>query len=322
MKALITAAMVIGAALSGTAAIAKTTWNLPTGYSENNYHTKNLHWFADEVKKATNGEIEIIVHANATLYKVPEIKRAIQSGQVPIGDFVLSINGNEDPIFEPDMLPFLASGLDRARLLYVAQKPLLDQRFAKQGLRLLYSVPWPGNGIFSKEKMESRADFKGAKFRTYNSITARLAEGLGAQPTTVQVPELAQAFMSGIATVMIAAASIGVDTKAWEYTKYFYNANAFHPRSVVLVNERAFSRLPKDQQAVIIDIAAKAETRGWALCEEEAKSAVETLAANGLRVSPLSTQMRNDYEQVSKTIIADWMKRAGADGEKIMEALR
>jgi len=310
-------------ALSAPLAFAqKAKWVLPSGYAENNFQTQNLRWFADEVKKATHGDVEITVHSNASLYKLPEIKRAVQGGQVPIGEILLSNHGNEDPLFEADMIPFLAAGFDRSWKLYTIQKPMLQDRLGKQGMRMLYSVAWPGNGIFSKTPMDSLSAFKGAKFRAYNRVTARFAEELGAQPTTIQAAELAQAFTMNMATTMIASPQIGVDTKAWEFLSSFYDTNAMHPRNAVIVNEREFARLsPQDQQA-ILKVSAQAEARGWDLARAAAKESTDTLAKNGLKVYTPSPAMKADFEKVSQVLIQEWSKRAGADGEKIVKGMQ
>ena len=297
-------------------------WNLPSGYGETNFHTQNLRWFANEVKAASKGEVDIQVHSGASLYKLPDIKRSVQSGLVPIGEILLSNHGNEDPIFEADMIPFLATGFDKSWRLYQVQKPILEQRLNKQGMRLLYSVAWPGNGIFTKTPMDSLAAFKGTKFRAYNPVTARFAEEIGAQPTTVQVPELPQAFMTGIATSMIASPQIGVDTKAWEYLGSFYDTNAMHPRNAVIVNERAFSRLSKETQTAILKVSAEAEKRGWDLARAAAKGSTDILSKNGLKVVEPSSTMRSDFERVSQKLIAEWIKRAGPDGEAIVKGLQ
>ena len=312
-------AMAIAAASLGAA---KTTWNLPAGYADGNFHTQNLRWFAEEVKKATNGELEIIVHANASLFKLPDIKRAVQTGQVPIGEILLSLHGNEDPLFEADMIPFMAAGFDNAHKLYTVQKPMLEKKLSAQGMKMLYSVAWPGNGIFSKTPMESTDAFKGAKFRAYNAVTSRLAEELGAQPTTVQVPELSQAFMTGIATTMIASPQIGVDTKAWEFLTTFYDYNAMHPRNAVLVNQRSFSRLAPEHQAAILKAAEQAEQRGWDLARKAATGDVESLGKNGIKVIKPNQQMQAGFQRVSDRIIEDWASRAGEDGKKIQAAMR
>jgi TRAP-type C4-dicarboxylate transport system substrate-binding protein len=299
----------------------KVKWDLPAGYAENNFHTQNLRWFAEEVKKATKGDVEIHVHSNASLYKLPEIKRSVQGGQVAIGEILLSNHGNEDALFEADMVPFLAAGFDKSWKLYTVQKPMLQERFAKQGMRVLYSVAWPGNGIFSKAPMESLAAFKGAKFRAYNRITARFAEELGAQPTTIQAAELAQAFTMNIATTMIASPQIGVDTKAWEFLTSFYDTNAMHPRNAVIVNEREFAKLTPENQQAVIRVSAQAEARGWDLARAAAKASTDALARNGLKVYEPSPAMKADFERVSQKLIEEWSKRAGADGDKIVKAM-
>jgi len=313
---------VCGAFAAPVASAQKVKWDLPAGYAENNFHTQNLRWFADEVKKATRGDVEIIVHSNASLYKLPEIKRSVQGGQVAIGEILLSNHGNEDAVFEADMIPFLAAGFDKSWKLYAVQKPILQDRLGKQGMRMLYSVAWPGNGIFSKTPMDSLAAFKGAKFRAYNRITARFAEELGAQPTTIQAAELAQAFTMNVATTMIASPQIGVDTKAWEFLTSFYDTNAMHPRNAVIVNEREFGKLPQEHQAAILKVAAQAEARGWELARAAAKASTDALTKNGLKVSEPSPAMRADFERVSQKLIEEWSRRAGADGETIVKGMK
>jgi TRAP-type C4-dicarboxylate transport system substrate-binding protein len=304
------------------AAAEKVKWDLPAGYAENNFHTQNLRWFADEVKKATRGDVEITVHSNASLYKLPEIKRAVQGGQAPIGEILLSNHGNEDALYEADMIPFLAAGFERSWKLYAIQKPMLQERLGKQGMRMLYSVAWPGNGIFSKTPMDSLAAFKGAKFRSYNRITARFAEELGAQPTTIQAAELAQAFTMNMATMMIASPQIGVDTKAWEFLTSFYDTNAMHPRNAVIVNEREFAKLSPENQQALLKVAAQAEARGWDLARAAAKQSTDALAKNGLKVYEPSPPMKADFERVSQVLVQEWSKRAGPDGEKIVKGMQ
>jgi TRAP-type transport system periplasmic protein len=246
----------------------------------------------------------------------------VQGGQVAIGEILLSLHAAEDAVFEADMIPYLAAGFDRSWKLYTVQKPILQDRLSRQGMRMLYSVAWPGNGIFSKTPMDSLAAFKGAKFRAYNRVTARFAEELGAQPTTIQAAELAQAFTMNVATTMIASPQIGVDTKAWEFLTSFYDTNAMHPRNAVIVNEREFAKLPAEHQAVILKASAQAEARGWDLARAAAKASTDTLTKNGVKVQEPSPAMRADFERVSQTLINEWSKRAGTDGEKIVNGMK
>jgi len=321
VKSAMKAAAIFSALLIAAPAAHAETWNLPSGYNAKNYHTKNLNWFADQLREATDGEIDIVVHPGASLIKLPEIKRAVQSRQVPIGEILLANSGNEDALFEADMVPFLARGLDEARKLYDVQKSMLDKRFDAQGLVMLYSVPWPGNGIFSKDELPSLSAMSGMKFRAYNAITARVADRFGAQPVTIQVPELAQAFLTGLAQVMITSAPIVVNTNGWDYGNYFYDFNAFHPRSAVIINKAVWEGLPEETRTKISEISEKAEARGWELAEENQTSTVEALAENGINVVEPSDAMMAEYRKVAQGIIDEWEERAGPDGTKLREAL-
>ena len=220
--------------VSGTA-IAQTKWDMPTPYSEGEFHTRNVKQFVEDVQKATGGKLEIVVHSNGSLIKHPDMLRAVSTGQVNIAEFLLSQFGNEDPVFEADNIPFVAAGYDDAWKFYQAQKPLLEKKLQGRGLTLLYSVAWPGQGIYTKEPLKSVADLKGTKFRTYSPLTARLAELLGASPTVVQVPDVPQMFATGGIQAMITSSATGTSTKAWEFVKNYYDTSAFHPKNAVVV---------------------------------------------------------------------------------------
>ncbi|WP_374447393.1 TRAP transporter substrate-binding protein [Stella sp.] len=321
MRKILTVAAV-GAVMTAGAAAAQTKWNMPTAYPDSNYHTQNVRWFAEEVKKATGGKLEIVVHSGASLFKMPEIKRAVQTGQVPIGEILLSAYGNEDPVLEVDGLPFLAAGYDAAWKLYQAQRPVLQGNLKKQGMLMLFSVAWPGQGVYSKNPINALSDFKGVKFRAYNAVTARLAELIGAQPATVQQAEVPQAFSAGVISAMITSGATGVDTKAWEFSKYFYETEAMHPRNGVLVNERAFRRLSEEQQRVLLNVAELAEKRGWELMQKVSDDTKVTLAKNGMTVSPPPAALQAEYQKVGAALVAEWEKKAGAAGAGIIKAYR
>jgi len=306
---------------SGTT-LAQTKWDLPTGYPDSIFHTVNLKTFADEVRKATNGQLDITLHTNASLIKLPDITRAVQTGQVPIGEILLSTLGNEDPFLEADGIPFLAVGFDEAWRLYQVQKSFVDQRLEKRGLRVLYSIPWPGQNVFTRAPWKSLDDMKGMRFRSYNPATARLAELMGATPTTVQAAEIPQAFATGVVSAMITSGTTGVASKSWEFSKFYYRTNAFHPRNVVFVNERAFQRLPKDQQQAVLTAAAAAEKRGWTMARETDIEAEKTMAKAGMQILEVDPALSKALLKIGEQMQQEWVKRAGPDGERMIEQYR
>jgi TRAP-type transport system periplasmic protein len=304
------------------AAQAQTKWDMPTPYSDGEFHTKNVVAFIEDVKKATNGALSITAHSNGSLIKHPDILRAVSTGQVNIAEFLLSQFGNEDAVFEADNIPFVAAGFDNAWKFYQAQKSILEKHLQGRGLKLLYSVAWPGQGIYTKEPLKSVADLKGTKFRTYSPLTARLAELLGASPTVVQVPDVPQMFATGAIQAMITSSATGTSTKAWEFVKNYYNTSAFHPKNVVVANTRSFSRLPQGEQKALVDAAARAETRGWAMAKAREQEANELLKKNGMTIHDPDAAMKAAYAKVGDQILQEWLKKAGADGQAIIKAYR
>ena len=301
---------------------AQTKWDMPTPYSDGEFHTRNVKTFVEDVQKASGGKLEIVVHSNGSLIKHPDMLRAVSTGQVNIAEFLLGQFGNEEPVFNADNVPFLAAGYDAALKLYQAQKPVLEKKLQGRGMQLLYAVAWPGQGIYTREPLKSVGDLKGTKFRTYSPMTARLAELLGASPTVIQVPEVPQMFATGAVQAMITSSATGTSTKAWEFVKNYYNTSAFHPKNVVVVNQRAYARLPKDQQEALAKAAGAAEKRGWEMSREREREANATLAKNGMTVHEPDAAMKAAFSKVGDQILQEWLKAAGADGEAIVKRYR
>ncbi len=317
-----TVMLALVAGLAAGVAHAQQKWDMPTPYIDAEFHTQNIRQFAEEVKKATGGQLDIVVHSGQSLIKHPDILRAVSTGQVNIAEFIFGQFANEDPVFAADNLPFVATGYDNAWKFYQAQKPLLEKKLQARGLRMLYSVAWPGQGIYTKTPLKSVDDLKGVKFRSYSPQTARLAELLGASPTVVQATDIPQAFATNTVQAMITSSATGTSFKAWEFVKVYYTASAFHPKNVVVVNERAFQRLPENHKKALVDLAAVAEKRGWEMSREREKSGNETLVKNGISVLEPDAAMKAALAKIGDQMLAEWLKTAGADGEAIIKAYR
>jgi TRAP-type C4-dicarboxylate transport system substrate-binding protein len=303
-------------------AMAQTKWNLPAAYPPDNFHSENLVQFAKDVEAATGGKLQITVHAGASLFKAPEIKRAVATGQAQIGEVLISLHENEDPIFGVDVVPFLATSFDDAFKLYQASKPAVEKKLASQGLMLLYAVAWPPQGIYSKTELSKIEDLKGVKWRSYNVGTARIAELVGAQPVTIQAAELAQALATGVVGAMMSSGATGYDTKIWESIKYFYDTQAWVPKNVIFANKAAFDALDKPTQEAVLKAAAAAETRGWNVSREKTKWYLDQLSAKDMKVLAPSPEFKAGMKKVGDQLTADWLKKAGPDGEAVIAAFR
>ena len=309
----------IAAALSlGTSAFAQTKWDLPAAYPATNFHTENLVQFAADVDKATAGKLKITVHANASLFKANEIKRAVQGGQAQIGEVLLVNFENENPIYGADGIPFLASSYADSKKLYAAQKPALTKLLDTQGMKLMYTVAWPPQGIYSKKPLASVADLRGIKWRAYSPATAKIAELIGAQPVTIQAAELGQALATGVVESYMSSGSTGYDSKTYESVKYWYDTQAWLPKNAIIVNKKAFDALDAPTQAALTKAAADAEVRGWKLSEEKNEWYKKALSEKGMNILVPPAKLASDMKQVGTIMLADWQKKAGAEGETIV----
>ena len=302
--------------------MAQTKWDLPAAYPPGNFHTENLVQLANDVDKASGGKLKIQVHANASLFKAPEIKRAVQTGQAQIGEILLVNYQNEWQLFGADGIPFLADSYDSSMKLYQAQKPLLEKKLADQGMMLLYAVAWPPQGIYTKRTLNSAADMKGLKWRAYSPATARIAELVGAQPVTVQAAELSQAMATGVVDSYMSSGSTGLDSKTYEHIKTWYDTQAWLPKNAVIVNRAAFSALDKPTQDALLKAGAEAETRGWAASRRTNTDSLDKLRANGMQIVQPSPQLRADMKKVGDTMLKEWLDKAGPEGQQLVDAYR
>ncbi len=318
-RGLLTTVFVAGLA---TGAAAQTKWDMPTPYGDGTFHTKNVRAFAEDVKKATGGKLDITVHSAGSLVKHPEIKASVRRGVAPIGELLISLHANESPIYSVDSVPFLASGYDQARKLYNAQKPFLEKKLGEEGLMLLYSVPWPSQGIYAQTEIKTIEDLKGLRFRTYNPATQRIAALTGAIPTQVEVPDIPTAFATNRVESMITSPTTGVDSKVWDYLTHFHHTQAWLPRNVVIVQKEAFDKLSAAEKKALTDAGKTAEERGWKMSEGETDKALKILADNKIVVVKPSDALMKGFAKVGATMTDEWEKSAGADGKALLAAYR
>lgn len=310
------------AAITAGAAAQGTRWQFATAYPDGNFHTQNIREFVKEIEAAVPG-FSIVVHSNASLLRMPEIKRGVQTGQVQMGEILLSAYGNEDPMFEVDGIPMLVTNFTQARILNGLQRPFVQQRLARQGITLLYMVPWPQSGFYTNTPLATLDGLRGTKFRTFNAATQRFATLVGATPTLVQVAELAQAFATGVVNAMVTSAATGVDSQAWDYVKYFVPVGFTRTKNAVFCSTRALNSLPAATQAAIRNAAERAEQRGWDLAQEQEVSRQRQLAERGMIVvDPAPAQLMSDLARVGNTMVDEWLQKAGPDGKALIEAYR
>lgn len=320
-KALSTVA-VAAMTMSAGIAMAAEKWDMATPYPDATFHTQNIIEFAKDVKEATGGELEITVHSGGSLFKHADIKRSVQRGLVPAGETLISLLANEDPVYGVDAIPFLATSYDEAKKLWAASRSAVEEKLAGDGLKVLYAVAWPAQGLYTAKPVNSVEDLNGLSFRAYNAATSKLADLTGMVATQVEVPEIPTAFATGIVEAMMTSSSTGANSKAWDFVQNFYDVQAWLPKNMVIVNAKAFDSLSPDVQKAVMDAAAKAETRGWDMSMAETDAKKKILVDNGMNVAVPSAELKSGLAKVGEQMVADWLSEAGDEGQAIIDAFQ
>lgn len=311
----LTSMLTLGAASN---ALAEKRWEMPTPYGDGTHQTQVARSFAEEVTANSNGKLKINIHSGGSLIKHPEIHRAVKSRQVPIGEVFIGRLGNLDPIYKLDNIPFLATDFDSAEKLYKASRPALEKALAKEKLILLYTSPWPAQDLYTNKAVNSLADLKGMKMRSYSPTTSRLADLMGTTPVNIPFSDVAQAFTTNAIDAMITSPSTGVNGQSWDYISDFTTVHAWIPKNMVFANKRMFDRLDAETQQVILKAAANAEKKGWALGRKLAVEHTEMLAKNGMTVSEPSAQLISEMEKIGAIMVDEWVKEAGESGRAVL----
>lgn len=301
---------------------AQTAWDMPTPYPANNFHTENIQQFAADVAEATGGKLKITVHPNGSLYKANEIKRAVQGGQAQIGEIIISGLANEDALYALDTVPFLATSYADSKKLWQASKDAVEARLAKNGLKVLYSVAWPPQGLYSKTELNTLGDLKGMKIRSYSPTVARMIQLMGGQAVTVQAADLTQALSTGVVSANLTSSATGYDTKSWEQLSHYYDVQAWLPKNIVMVSQKAFDALDQPTRDALLKAATAAEERGWKVSEEKTAWYIDQLKANGMKVQPAPAALQAELLKIGEQMTAEWAEKAGPDGQAILDAYR
>ncbi|KIN65531.1 Peptide ABC transporter, solute-binding protein [Sulfitobacter noctilucae] len=320
---LMTGAASIAIAVTGALpALAAEKWDMPMAYSASNFHSENGAAFAECVTTGTQGEITITTHPGGALFAGADIKRAIQTGQVQIGERLMSGHANENAVFGFDSVPFLAPSFENSAKLFEAAKPSMEKLLEEQNLVMLYAVPWPPQGLYFNKEVNSVADMKGLKFRSYNNATARLAELTGMLPVTIEAAEISQAFATGVAESMISSGATGYDRKVWESLSHFYEVDAWLPYNYVMVNKDVWEDTSDAHQGIITSCAGEAQERGLDAAKAYTKLTMDGLAEGGMTVGSASDALMAELREIGETMTAEWLEAAGEDGKTIVDAYK
>lgn len=300
-------------------ALAQTNWTMASGYPESSFFTQNIRQMIKEIEEKSGGKLKIDLRSNDSLIKLDAVKRAVQSGQIQIGEIRLGVYGNEAAMYNLDNIPGVATTYDQATKLTDAQRPFFDAMFKKNGLRAITYVAWPGQGFYTKEPLKGLPDLKGQKLRIYSKQTQIMGEKLGMEALILPFAEVPQAFSTGMIQSLWTSAQTGTDVQIWDYVKHFTYTGTMHNKNAILVNERAFRQLDPATQKVVLEAGEAATKRGWELSKKAGEEREHVLKSHGVTIAQSPKDILDAIATAGKGMVADWLTTASAEEKAVYE---
>ena len=312
-------AAMTAAAGTGNAA---TAWDLPLAWPDGNFHTQNAKRFAEEVKAATGGEVVINIHAGGSLgYKGPEMLKSLRDGLIPIGDYVPNQQVGEVMAFGLDAQPFIIADMDDMKVLNDVWIPYVSSVVEKDwNQKVLYSVPWPRQYVYTKKEINTLDDLKGIKIRTYNRTTTDLFNELGMTSVLMPWGEVVPSLAAGTINAVTTSASSGVDGKFWEFLTHMYPTNHVWNTNVVAVNLDAWNAISAEHRTAIQAVADRLEPEFWEVSRTEDVEKTKILRENGVTLGTVTPEMRKGMVDKTKGMLEAFLKEAGPGSQAVLAA--
>lgn len=297
-----------------------TDLKMASGYPDSNYLTQTVRDFIADARQRSGGALNIELHNNQTLVKLPDMMRAVQTNQVALADIRLGNYGNQDPVYILDAIPFLAGDYDSAQKLWAASKPYLTDSFAERGMTALFAMWNPPQAFYTVKPISGAGDLEGLKLRVYSTETRRMGDLLKAQPLIVQFGEIPQAFSTGLINAMFTSPQTGIDTQAWDFVKNLTMVGALFTKQLVVINTDVFQKLSPAEREALLEAGKAAEKAGFERMKTLTDEQLALMKEKGVTVAQASPAFISELQKVGVQMQSDWAAKASPEQGTVLQA--
>jgi TRAP-type C4-dicarboxylate transport system substrate-binding protein len=299
-------------------------WDLASVLPPGNFQVQSATRFADAVRKATNGQVDITVHPGGALgLKGPDELKAVRDGAVTMADIQMNQQVGENPLWGIESLPYLATSYSDLRKLRQFTRPMFVRLAKKYNQKILYMIPWPPQGLFANVRLDnSTKQIQGIKIRTIDKNASNFFSKLGSVPFQMPWGEVVPALATGVINAVATSSTSAVDGKFWEYLKYWDRINWQMNSQMVTINLDAWKQLKPTEQQKIEAIAKRMEPEFWKASETEDKQNAKTLKSHGMKIVEPSSQLKSHLNKIGDAMWSVYAKKVGPEAAKILSKYR
>ena len=313
--------LVSGLVFGAGAALAQTSWEMPTEYPETAIPGEGVANFARLVNERAGGRLTVKPSFDAKRgIKSAQMIAAVQKGEVAAGDAFAGALGAVDPLFGLSSLPFLATSIDDARRLTDLARPAYEKKLAGFGQKLLYTTPWPASGIWSKTPLDSAAALTGLSIRTYDATSTAVMNAAGAKAANLSFADAMPKVKDGSVVAVLSSGDGGAGRNLWDYLPNFTEVNYAMPISIASVNLAAYEALPADLRQVVVAAAQETEQRQWAAIRTRLGENYARMRANKVAIrTEVPPDLALALAKAGRMAVEEWQRKAGPEGREMLK---
>ena len=286
---------------------------------------------ADRISKATKGRVSITV--SDSLVPPAQVATAVREGRLPMAAPLHTYLAADEPRMGIFNLPGLIENIKDYQTVRndFWGKDVEKIWSEKWNAKVLAEGAWCRTQLFSKQPIQTLADFNGKRLRVHNPQTASLITALGAKGTPMPTTEIGPALERGVIDGVFISGCVGNGMELWRDAPYVQDWSIGAVTGwAILMNNDVWKKLPVDIQEQISAEMLKIEQETFSGYDKFVQAALDTMKQKGAKLwvaSPEDLAQLNQ-EKYTKAAFDSWYRRAqdvGFDGpayvKKVSDAL-
>lgn len=313
-------AMIAGTVLTGSVgAAAAQTLDVSIFHSSRSAWSNSAKWWAEEVKKRTEGRVQLKLFFASALSKINETFKAVRDGAVPMGTTsAASISGQIPAMAYIEGLAGMGNNAAGFVSAARALRPEMSRLLAAKKLTYLWIQPSFGAMVSCREKhLKTPGDWKGIRIRAAGRWQVEQIKALGGKPVALDPAEMYLALQNRTVDCVLGNHELTLGLKLYEVGKYVTNLRV--PANVVLYigNPRVLGRLSAKDRTAVIQAAAAAEKVAAEELEPLQGKLRALITKRGGNVYSLNDGERAAFVSAILPVFDAMDKVTGSDGAKI-----
>ena len=272
--------------------VIKISHQFPGGtIDDGDFRDRLVRKFAAEVEKRSKGALKFEIYPNSSLMKTNAQFSAMRKGALDMSLFPLPYAGGEVPELNIGLMPGIVTSYEQgAKWKNAEVGKALTELLAEKGIVIVTWV-WQAGGVASRTApLVNPEDAKGMKVRGGSKEMDLMLKAAGASVLSLPSNELYAAMQTGAMDAAMTSSTSLMSFRREEVSKHLTSGRGkayWFMLEPLLMAKSVFDALPKDQQALILQVGAEMEKFGTEAAKLDDKLVADAYTKAGAKVYDL-----------------------------------